>query len=145
MSLIDIIPGDRHSKKPTPTKAEAAAGTPPSDWHAHLDALFPKRAMLTPQEVAKALEMNPRTVVRLFSGKDKTRPWLAGIKFSAGAGQRAVRRIPRDAAILFYAQTANYTPEDLVRAIVEVLSHRTLKDLVTIQQHLTALIRRKQS
>jgi hypothetical protein len=118
-------------------KSDAALLT---EFQEHFDYLLPRKPMLRADEIATATSLDQRTVIRLMEKGD-----LHGHEFNAGKDERTHRRYLRDSVILHLAKTATYTPADIVRGIVEVLSHRSLAELVTIQQHLAALIRRKQS
>ena len=127
-------------KKPV-SKAEMEA------WQASLGLVFPRKPMLRPDEVAAPLGVDQRTVARLFEVEVKggeTRPWLMGIEFNAGReGERMSRRIPRDAAILFWALSANYTPADLLTLLLDVLDARTDTELLAVIQRANELIRHR--
>lgn len=116
----------------------------------HFDWLLPRAQTLRVDQVAAAVGLDERTVARAFEGPahDKAgqvvRPWLLGFEINAGAGLRFTRRIPRDAAILWLAACANYTPEDFMERIAEVLANRSLPELLQIQNRISGLIKNKQ-
>lgn len=115
-------------------------------WQEHLDFLFPRAAMLRPDQVAKACGFDLVTVRRLFErGEDEKAPRLMGIAFNAAGGERDTRRILRDSALLLYAQRANYTPDEFLARIAEVLANRSPHELLRVQGRITDLIRAKTS
>lgn len=110
----------------------------------HLDFLFPRGKMLRPEQVASGLGVDQVTVRRLFDRIDDTKaPQLHGITLNAGAGERDTRRILRDSAILLYAARANYTPEEFLTRIAEVLGNRSHRELVRLHAYLGELVRSK--
>ena len=115
-------------------------------WEPALGLVFPRKPMLRPDEVATALGVDLRTVARLFEvdGRDLAkRPWLMGIEFNARDGERMSRRIPRDAAILFWAASANYTPAELLSLLLDVLDARTDAELLAVISRAQAILKRR--
>lgn len=113
-------------------------------WQAHLGLVFPHKLMLRPDELTEPLGVDLRTVARLFE-RDATKPdkpWLQGIEFNASAGERTHRRIHRDAALLFYVNSANYHPSDFLKLVFDALEGRSPRELLIIQQRISELLRR---
>lgn len=113
-------------------------------WQASLGLLFPNLPMLRPDQVAKPLGVDLRTVSRLFEVDGRTdakRPWLMGVEFNAGDGARMSRRISRDSAILFYALSANYEPAELLGLLLDVLENRTDAELLTIAERARTILK----
>lgn len=115
-------------------------------WEPSLGLVFPRTATLRPDQVAEPLNIDLRTVHRLFErdGRAETRRWLMGLEFNAGAkGERDTRRILRDSAILFWADRANYLPADLLSHLLDVLDHRTDPELLAVVQRANEILRRR--
>ena len=102
-----------------------------ASWQEHFDFLLPRRPMLRPDEVATALGIDVRTVLRLFEeGK------LLGHEYNAAAGERMHRRYRREAVILLLAKTANYAPSDLRNRVLEIISQLPRADKAAVYQAL---------
>ena len=117
-------------------------------WQPSRGLVFPRKAMLRPDEVAAPFGVDLRTVSRLFEVEQnrhgEVRPWLMGLEFNAGRkGERLSRRIPRDNAILLWAHSANYTPADVIALLFDVLEARTDAELLAIAQRANELLRRR--
>jgi hypothetical protein len=111
-----------------------------AEWQGHLDFLLPNKELLRADEVAKALDCDERTILRLF---DDAR--LIGHDINAATGQRQQVRYRRAGVILFLADRSNYTPASLRERLLEILFKLSLRELVLMQQAIGELIRRKQS
>jgi len=111
-----------------------------AEYQESFDFLLPRKPMLRADEIARATSLDERTVIRLME-----KGALHGHEFNAAGDARKHRRYRRDSVILMLAKTATYTPEDLINAYVDALTSLSLRQLLAIQQHLNALIRRKQS
>lgn len=86
-------------------------------WQESLDFLLPRKELLRPDEVAAALGLDERTVLRMFEeGR------LHGHEFNAASGQRQHRRYRRASVILLLASRANYAPDDILARILEVIA-----------------------
>lgn len=104
-------------------------------WQESLDFLLPRRPMLRPDEVAKALGCDERTVLRMFEeGK------LHGHELNAATGQRQHRRYRRESVILLLASRANYTPSDLRDRLCEVIAQLPRADKALLYQQLGRLL-----
>lgn len=115
-------------------------------WQTHLDYLFPRAPMLRPDQIASAIGVDLVTVRRLFERTDDDKaPKLMGISINAAGDKRDTRRILRDSALLLYAQRANYTPDEFLARIVEVLGNRSPHELLRLQARIAELIRAKTS
>lgn len=101
-----------------------------------LDFLLPRRELLRGDEVAKALGVDQRTLIRLFDDRK-----LLGHELNAAEGERQHRRYRRASVILYLAQTANYAPEDLRQRLIEVLEQLPTADKALIYQRLAAQLR----
>jgi hypothetical protein len=114
-------------------------------WQEHLDFLFPRAPMLRPDQIATAFGIDLVTVRRLFErGPDDNRPAkLHGITINAAGGERDTRRILRDSALLLHMQRANYTPDEFLARIAEVLANRSPRELLLVQARIAELIRQK--
>lgn len=113
-------------------------------WQEHLDFLFPRAPMLRPDQIATAWGVDLVTVRRMFDrGDDDSAPKLHGIAINAAGGERDTRRILRDSALLMHARKANYTPEEFLARIDEVLANRSLQELLLVQARLAERIRAK--
>lgn len=89
-----------------------------SAFQEHFDYLLPRKPFLRADEVAGALNLDDRTVHRMFEDAQ-----LLGHEYNAGSGQRMHRRYRREAVILLLAKTANYAPADLRTRLLEVLGN----------------------
>lgn len=113
-------------------------------WQLRLDSRFPRVDMLRPDQVAKGLGVDDRTVARLFAPDDReNRQWLMGIEFSSGDGKRMARRIPRECAILFFAHSANFKPDDFLELLLDVVDNLHPRERLLLQQRLAQLQARK--
>lgn len=119
-------------------------------WSEHLGSLLPRTPTLRADQIANAVGLNVRTVLRAFDGPARdargrlVRPWLLGFQFNAGTGQRMTRRISRDAAVLWIAHSSNYpSPADFLQAIADVLANRTTAELTLMQQRIGELLQRR--
>lgn len=107
-------------------------------WQEHLNFLLPKKELLRADEVAAAFDCNVVTVWRLYESGT-----LVGHDINAATGQRQSLRYRRDSVLMFLAQRANYTPEDMLHKMRQVLSKLPTKELLTIQGACSELLRRK--
>lgn len=114
-------------------------------WQEHLDERLPHRPMLRPDEVAKFLGIDQKTVARIFDKEVADAVPLMGITINGAADERGHRRILRDSAILYWASKANYAPDEFRARILEVLRNCSASDLLTIQQSIGELLRHKQA
>lgn len=121
-------------------------------WQGHLDFLLPQVPTLRTDQIAKAVDVDRRTVERAFEGPARdpvsgrlVRPWLLGLSINAAGGERFTRRIPRAHAILWIAHCCNYSdPAQFLDAITEAVATRSVPELLVLQQRISALIRRAQ-
>ncbi len=115
-------------------------------WRDHLDALLPRRPLLRADEIASAVGVNQRTIHRLFETYDLSGlAALPGHSINSGTGKRAHRRYRRDGVILWLADTANYTPQDMRHRLISVMARQTLADLVLLQQALGEIINKRRA
>lgn len=113
-------------------------------WRDHVETLFPPTRLLRPDQVATACGVDVVTIRRFFERGDFDRaPNLMGISLNAASGERATRRILRDSAVLFYAQRANYTPEEFLAQIAGVLANRPATELHRLHVFIAEQIKRK--
>ena len=89
-----------------------------------------------------------RTFNRMFE-RDKGELRDLGIPLEIGSfdplhDDQQGYRIPRDAAIIYLAATANYTPAERLERIAEVIETLHPAELVLLQQRITARLRRAQ-
>lgn len=106
-----------------------------SAWQESLDFLLPRKPMLRPDEVAKAIGCDERTVLRLFEeGK------LFGHEFNAAGGARQHRRYRRESVILLLASRANYAPSDMRDRLLEVAASLPRADKALLYQQLGRLL-----
>lgn len=91
--------------------------------------------MLRVDEVARALDLDERTVHRLFEDAQ-----LLGHEFNGATGQRMHRRYRREAVILLLARTANYAPADLRTRYLEALANLPLADKAHIYHALGKML-----
>ena len=118
----------------------------PPDWQEHLDFLLPRREYLRPGEVAKALNIDLKTIDNLFAhdGRRAGGSILKGFDFVArGSGQRPHKRIARFSVLLLLIERSNYTPAEARTRLREVLASLSVRDLVALQGDLADLIRKK--
>lgn len=87
-------------------------------WQEYFDFLLPRKPMLRADEVGKALNLDERTVHRMFEDAQ-----LLGHEYNAGDRKRMHRRYRRDAVILLLAKTANYAPGDMTIRVLEVIAN----------------------
>jgi len=121
----------------------ASTTTTPTElvtWRDHLAFLLPNKELLRPDEVARVMGCDSRTVLRLC---DDAR--LFGHNINAASEQRQQIRCRRDSLILFLARRANYTPADVQERIVEVISHQPPSTLVVLKQAIGELIQKRQN
>jgi hypothetical protein len=113
-------------------------------WQLRLDSRFPRVPMLRPDQVAEGLGCTPKTVHNLFAPDGRAgKPWVMGIEFNGrGAGSKTARRIPRENAILFWAASANYRPDDFLAMLMDVVDGLHAKERLLIQQRINELNRR---
>lgn len=104
-------------------------------WQDHFDFVLPRKPMLRVDEVAGALNLDERTVHRLFDDAQ-----LMGHEYNAGAGQRMHRRYRREAVILLLAKTANYAPADLRNRYLEALANLPKADQAHIYHALGKML-----
>jgi hypothetical protein len=117
------------------------AAAPVQQWQERFDFLLPRKEWLKPAEVAKALGV---TDVSVNNAYDQGR--ICGHEFNfRGTERRNSRRIPRDAAIIYLAGTANYTPAERLERIADVVETLHPSELVLLQQRITARLRRAQA
>jgi hypothetical protein len=113
--------------------------TPPAldleAWQQQLDFLLPRRELLRPDEVAKALGCDARTVTRLFEDYR-----ITGHELNAGAGQRQHRRIRRASVILYLAKRANYAPSDIRDRVAEIVCKLPRPDIALLHAALGQLL-----
>ncbi len=116
-------------------------------WQDHLDFLLPRKEYLRGDEAAKALGVDPKTIDHLFGRNCAHKaPDLVGFDFvGRGSGQRPHKRVLRDSVLLLVATRANYTPAEFQARLVEVLTKRSLSELITLQGAIGELIRRKRA
>ena len=93
----------------------------------HFDFLLPRKPMLRADEVARALNLDERTVHRMFEDAQ-----LFGHEYNAGDRKRMHRRYRRDAVILLLAKTANYAPGDMILRVLEVIANLPQADKARI-------------
>ena len=127
---------------PAPKKQLTAADR--ALWETSLGLVFPRKPWLRPDEAAGPLGIDDRTAIRLMvkdGRSDQKRPWLMGIEYCAGEGERTTRRINRDAAILFWALSANYDPNELLGLFLDALEKRTAAELLAISHRCHALLK----
>ena len=109
----------------------ALQSTDLSAWQESLDFLLPRKELLRPDEVAGALGLDERTVLRLFDDAQ-----LLGHEFNAAGGQRQHRRYRRAGVILLLAKRANYAPGDLRARVLEVIAQLPRADKALLYQAL---------
>ena len=113
-------------------------------WQLRLDSRFPRVPMLRTDQVAECLGCDAKTVYRLFQQDGRSgRPWLMGIEYNAATGVNMSRRIPRENAILFWAATANYRPEDFLSQIFDLVESLHPKERLLLQQRIAEINRRQ--
>lgn len=116
-------------------------------WEPSLGLVFPRATTLRPDQVAAPLNVDQRTITRLFMRDGRpgeTRRWLMGLEFTAGdKAERDHRRILRDSAILFWADRANYLPSDLLSHFLDVMENRTEPELLAVIARAHEILRRR--
>lgn len=125
---------------PSTVTNAVGAVAPLHEWQERFDFLLPAKAFLRTVEVAKALGVTDTSVNNAF---DAGR--ICGHQFNfRGEGDRLAKRIPRDAAIIYLAASANYTPAERLERICEVLATMPPRELALLVQRANALLRRAQ-
>jgi hypothetical protein len=114
-------------------------------WQLRLDTRFPRVPMLRPDQVAAGLGCTSQSVANLFAPDGRGgKPWIMGIEFNArGSGINMARRIPRENAILFWAASANYRPDDFMALLLDVVDGLHVKERLLVQQRIQELNRRQ--
>lgn len=106
-------------------------------WQEHFDFLLPKKELLRGDEVASALGIDERTVIRLFEDQQ-----LMGHELNAATNKRQHRRYRRASVILLLAKRANYVPTDLRQRLIEVILSLPTSDKTILYSRLGELLRR---
>jgi hypothetical protein len=107
------------------------------DWTNSLGYLLPKKEFLRSDEVARALSCDLKTVLRHFETGA-----LRAINIATKQDGRQELRYERSGVILFIANRANYSPEDLKYRLVEILKKQSPADLRSLQAVIVELLRR---
>ena len=108
-----------------------------SAWQEHFDFLLPRREMLRGDEIAAAVGVDERTVMRLFDDAQ-----LMGHEVNAATNLRQHRRYRRASVILWLAKGANYAPSDLRQRLLEVIANLPLSEKAIIHARLGELLKR---
>jgi hypothetical protein len=117
------------------------ATAPVQEWQDRFDFLLPAKTFLRTSDVAKALGVTDTSVNNAF---DAGR--ICGHQFNfRGELARNAKRIPRDAAIIYLAASANYTPAERLERVCEVLATMHPRELALLAQRVNALLRRAQT
>jgi predicted DNA-binding transcriptional regulator YafY len=105
-------------------------------WQDHLDFLLPRREYLRADEVASAIGVDERTVIRLFDDQR-----LMGHEINAASGERQHRRFRRSGVIIYLAKTANYEPSDFRARLYEVVDLMPAAEKALLYQRIGTQLR----
>jgi hypothetical protein len=105
----------------------------------HFDfILLPGKQWYTPKEVASAIGRSDQFVRDAFENQ-KFLGHMNNARARRGRERRRTYQIHRECVILFFLETANYSPDDFLDRLQELLRNRSPKELALIQRFLADL------
>ena len=106
----------------------------------HFEFLLPsKQIWFSPKEMAEIIGRTSQYVRDAFDNQ-KILGHLSNGKSSIGGERRRHYLILRENVLLFLLETANYEPADFMDRVVEILTNRTISQLLILQEKISKII-----